>query len=1293
MSKMQKRMKKIIATLLAAALVFQQIPSNVLAYDSNNHSSTVETSSKEKVYPEYLSAKEAGTGSYKAPHDIKGDGWTALVWNEKTNSWECKAHSTGEQLPPNKHYVVIAPSDGVGSNISYVRCDVFAGEKPGHKYYEVTFKDELNEHTPVKMSVQENNELEPENVPVWGNGYWTFEGGKDEVIPSNVVITKPTTFVWHKRNEPVEETYTVSYWEKDDNTKFPFIMGEYAENFDTIGVDEQYTTRNSNATHDNSGKHMLYGWVTQEGKDDIKKNGSIVINNQTDLNRITAHKGFRSLDTSYDGLTTSGEIKLYAVWANKALIDQVKCRLTINYLEEGTNKELSDAYITDIVFGSEYSVKSPEIPGYVLKNPTETDVVKGVMNVENGITINVYYVETSITINYKSENETMGYVTPKTETVGSATGEVQGSTAIANEGYAFKYWKNADGKIVSYEKNLVPEKVAGIYTACFGKDDNGDETPDDFQAIVTFESVNGVIVEGKEKVYVNLYDELGHLSESETATGNLTQTQIDEAKPTPNVGYNVESITWKDDKVPTTDYVITKDGETFTSIFAKGKYPVKIVFYFDGDPKLKEISQELYGSTFTGAFEKTLTYDGKTYALDKVDNNGLTVSADPKDNIVSVYYGLDENTDIIPDKYQETIVFGVVNGSFLKDDITTTTQVEKVVTLTDTEGNWSEEGTYTLTKEDIPASRPATGYTGEGTWDIQPNGYVVDNVENLQRTFVVTYNDKKLYDVKVEFYFDGVKDDSLTQTSKEPYESIFTGAFEKTLEHNGKTYALDKVDNNGLTVSAKEENVVKVYYATDEKGTDPENPDTGDKVPDKYQVEVNFNAVNGTVTPEKVYVTLFDSEGQWSETGTGHLTDEQVAAIKAVANPGYDQETLVWAPKVPTKDFAITKDGAEFTATFTEASLPLVINYVDEAGNVVAPKYESTVKFNSGFEVKSPVVEGYALLNPEQSVIKGTMDVDGLEFTVVYATDEKGTDPENPDTGDKVPDKYQTTVTFTAVNGTVDVEEVYVTLFDSEGQWSENGIGHLTDEQIQAINPTANEGFSQDTLVWAPKVPTKDIEMNKDGMAFVAVFDEVEVPVVPVDPTDPTDPTTPVDPVVPTNPTTPPTTPVGPTTPVAPTVPAGDAGVVDVEEVEDNETPLADLPEEEINDNETPLAKTEGTWALVNLISTIITVALGLILLISRKKKEEDQDSEEVDANEDPLVKKRGTFTRVVSVIIAILSVIAFLVTEDMTLKMAMVDKWTIMMVVMAVVQVIVFVFGRKWKDQDNENKNEQVAM
>ncbi len=635
-------------------------------------------------------------------------------------------------------------------------------------------------------------------------------------------------------------------------------------------------------------------------------------------------------------------------------------------------------------------------------------------------------------------------------------------------------------------------------------------------------------------------------------------------------------------------------------------------------------------------------------------------------------------------------------------------------------------------------------------------------------------------------------------------------------------------------MSAKEENVVKVYYATDEKGTDPENPDTGDKVPDKYQVEVNFNAVNGTVTPEKVYVTLFDSEGQWSETGTGHLTDEQVAAIKAVANPGYDQETLVWAPKVPTvtlfdsegqwsetgtghltdeqvaaikavanpgydqetlvwapkvptKDFTITKDGAEFTATFTEASLPLVINYVDEAGNVVAPKYESTVKFNSGFEVKSPVVEGYALLNPEQSVIKGTMDVDGLEFTVVYATDEKGTDPENPDTGDKVPDKYQTTVTFTAVNGTVDVEEVYVTLFDyatdekgtdpenpdtgdkvpdkyqttvtftavngtvdveevyvtlfdSEGQWSENGIGHLTDEQIQAINPTANEGFSQDTLVWAPKVPTKDIEMNKDGMAFVAVFDEVEVPVVPVDPTDPTDPTTPtlvwapkvptkdiemnkdgmafvavfdevevpvvpvdptdptdpttpVDPVVPTNPTTPPTTPVGPTTPVAPTVPAGDAGVVDVEEVEDNETPLADLPEEEINDNETPLAKTEGTWALVNLISTIITVALGLILLISRKKKEEDQDSEEVDANEDPLVKKRGTFTRVVSVIIAILSVIAFLVTEDMTLKMAMVDKWTIMMVVMAVVQVIVFVFGRKWKDQDNENKNEQVAM
>lgn len=161
--------------------------------------------------------------------------------------------------------------------------------------------------------------------------------------------------------------------------------------------------------------------------------------------------------------------------------------------------------------------------------------------------------------------------------------------------------------------------------------------------------------------------------------------------------------------------------------------------------------------------------------------------------------------------------------------------------------------------------------------------------------------------------------------------------------------------------------------------------------------------------------------------------------------------------------------------------------------------------------------------------------------------------------------------------------------------------------------------------------------------------------------------------------------PAAPATPVAPVAAVAAAPVAPVapavETVEDNATPLA---EDVVEDNTTPLAKAEGTWALVNLICAIVTVLFGFILLISKKKKEEDEDDE---YEEEPNEKKRGTFTRVLSVITAIISVIAFILTEDMTLKMIMVDKWTIMMLVITVIQIVIFAFGRKWKDNDDKDQ------
>ena len=186
-------------------------------------------------------------------------------------------------------------------------------------------------------------------------------------------------------------------------------------------------------------------------------------------------------------------------------------------------------------------------------------------------------------------------------------------------------------------------------------------------------------------------------------------------------------------------------------------------------------------------------------------------------------------------------------------------------------------------------------------------------------------------------------------------------------------------------------------------------------------------------------------------------------------------------------------------------------------------------------------------------------------------------------------------------------------------------------------------------------------------------------------------------------PVTPPTspTPVSPP-PVTPryiqqVVPA----LTPQEEVKKEKTPKAEPKEEKVEKEKTPKARPEKFWALINLICAIVTVLFGLLLLISKRHKnkddeEEDDETRQQTNNDDESKeqeKKRGAFTRVLAVLIAILSVVFFLVTEDLSLRWTWTDQWTIWMVVIGLVQIVVFFVGRKWKNvDDDEDEQEQQA-
>ena len=169
-------------------------------------------------------------------------------------------------------------------------------------------------------------------------------------------------------------------------------------------------------------------------------------------------------------------------------------------------------------------------------------------------------------------------------------------------------------------------------------------------------------------------------------------------------------------------------------------------------------------------------------------------------------------------------------------------------------------------------------------------------------------------------------------------------------------------------------------------------------------------------------------------------------------------------------------------------------------------------------------------------------------------------------------------------------------------------------------------------------------------------------------------------------------------TPRTPSVPQV---ITPVETVEKEETPKAKEPKtEKVEEEYTPKASPQYYWALINLICAIVTVLFGLLLLISKRHKDEDDKEDDEtkqqtnnDDEEKEQEKKRGLFTRVLAVLIAIASVVFFLVTEDLSLDWTWTDQWTIWMVVLGIVQIVVFFIGRKWKNVDNDEDDEQAQQ
>ena len=155
------------------------------------------------------------------------------------------------------------------------------------------------------------------------------------------------------------------------------------------------------------------------------------------------------------------------------------------------------------------------------------------------------------------------------------------------------------------------------------------------------------------------------------------------------------------------------------------------------------------------------------------------------------------------------------------------------------------------------------------------------------------------------------------------------------------------------------------------------------------------------------------------------------------------------------------------------------------------------------------------------------------------------------------------------------------------------------------------------------------------------------------------------------------------------------------------------LTGEDILDEDTPLAGLlgglrGGAWALLNLILALLT-ALGSVLMIvfylGKKKKRKDEEEDENEGTEtkpkaetegeekeeelEYTVKKHG-FWRLFSIIPGIGAIIVFILTEDIRLPMVFTDRWTLLMFIIALVQLIVALLAMKKKERPEEEKEEE---
>ena len=774
----------------------------------------------------------------------------------------------------------------------------------------------------------------------------TVEGYYPETLSISAMITKDGQEIIFKYRAVQSWTYTVKYLLEGTKTPVPGSTVETGTTSDqnvmiTFKTFEGYTLKSDpvqKVTQENSEVifyyapktaiyHIQHWYERLDGTFGLRyidtfntAAGQFVTTEEKD-NRPVA--GF-TLDTSITGTVTEGITDIQNVLSLKLYYSRNTHQVSYQYEGDVPTGAPAVPDVANHKYQAQVAVaENPNVTGYIFsgwtaatENGTAVTTTGGkfVMPDANVVLKGSFKAaEQTYRVKYLDEDknvEIRDMSDPRDAHFGD---EIKGYTEkIEISGYTFV---RADDLTVGTDNE---QNIVNVY---YSEDTNEDDIPDKYQITFTYVSADDDkgTVTGTTSEIATVY-EIFRDSETGEITELGPQTPQHPTQPstvTPKDGYRFEK--WQqddltffnsDDELRNSEYL---EDQTFIAHFIVRRdlhYEIHY-FYEDANGVVTEDTAAAIVSDIGVFGEKILTttvpkeseFNGKHYVLERIEGADKQVGFNPDENIVNVYYSMDEigepdpdEPDNIPDKYQ--ITFTYVSADANKGTVTGTTK-EVVTTYEITRD--SVTGEITDVGRPIPQhpTQPSTvtpkdGYRFEKWQQDDLTFFNSDdelrNSEYLEdQTFIAHFIVRRDLHYEIHYFYEDangvVTEDTAAAIVSDIGvfgEKILTTTVPKESEFNGKNYVLERIEGADKQIGLDpKENMVNVYYSMDEIGEiDPDEPDN---IPDKYQVTFQYISENpsyGTVSGKvkEVVTRPKNADGTYNMTAPVHPKAEVTVA-------------------------------------------------------------------------------------------------------------------------------------------------------------------------------------------------------------------------------------------------------------------------------------------------------------------------------------------------------------------------------------------------------------------------------